>query len=921
MCKKLVLLAVLLVLISVVAVQAEIVITTENGNGADTYLSNDNQGAEYGPDINHGSDTTLKAFRQYADTRSKAAFIRFDISNITGDLSDAILTFDLTWANGGAKSTDVYGLIDEDLDFWDENTITYNNAPGVLPASLGNYLLDTTKYVLLGTISVPGASSSYPVTFSSNPTDLPLGNFLSSDTNGLVTFIFIGPSNNEGEIASKEHETDNPPTLTLPSAAIGPKTTASKPNPSYEAQDISRDIILKWSPGEFAITHNLFYGTDFNDVNDATTASPLSAVVKEGIDVNNFDPGRLAFNTTYYWRIDEVNDPLTPGQYKGPVWSFTVEPVALKVPASDIKATASSSYSGYDPNDTINESGLDTDNMDLHSGNQIDMWVSTPEANDVWIRYDFDKAYELHQMMVWNFNLSMILNAGFKDVTVEYSLDGQSWAEVPDVPEFAKGDGTNTYKYNTVVDLGDVAAKSVRLTAKSNWGMQFSGLSEVRFMYIPVWTREPKPDDEAIDVPWNATLSWRPGREASQHKVYISANEQMVIDGNAPVNTVSSNSYSPTLALGQTYYWRVDEVNNAEVPTSWEGDIWSFSTEDYITVDDFEDYNDTQPYTVWDTWIDGLTDTTYGGSRMGNEYEPFCEEEIVYGGEQSAPLYYNVTSASKSEVVANTSNLKIGSDWTKGSPETLVLWFYGTIDNSADKLYVKLNSSKVYYDGDLLNLTRPAWWAWSISLSQFNVNLANIQTITIGLEKAGGTGAESHIDIDEIRLYRAEPPIPAEYVWIEAESGNITAPFETLTQLAGASGGQYIGKANGAGDNTAASPAPDATATYSFTVSGGNYLIGLRVNGYDGSNGVWVRIQGASAIMTVDGEEASLTSGWLDSNNFDGGAFWHWINVVADDNTDDPEVVYTLEAGTYTLEIANRDDGTMIDAIRIMSAD
>ncbi|MEJ2648157.1 MAG: AbfB domain-containing protein [Sedimentisphaerales bacterium] len=698
---------------------------------------------------------------------------------------------------------------------------------------------------------------------------------------------------------------------------------ASNPVPEDVAIDVPREPILSWKPGKYASAHNVFIGTDFNDVNDATLADPLSATLFEGLDVNNLSPGRLAYDTVYYWRVDEVNAPSSPGTWKGLVWSFTGEEYAPKIPASDITASASGSYGSYNPINTINEVGLDPNHMDLHSNGQPTMWLSNPGApNSVWVRYDFDKVYKVHQMLVWNYNYPMLLKAGFKDVVVEYSLDGQSWTEVPDVPQFAQGTGSNGYKYNTVVDFDDAIVKSVRIKLLTNWGMTISGLSEVRFTYIPVWARDPEPEDESVGFPWNTTLAWRPGREASQHNVYISTDEQAVIDGTVNPQTVSQASCGPlSLMLTTKYYWRVDEVNNSEAPSLWTGDVWSFTTSDYITIDNFEDYNNTQPYTVWDTWIDGLTDTTYGGSRMGNEYEPFCEEEIVYGGEQSAPLYYNVTSASKSEVVANTSNLKIGSDWTKGSPETLVLWFYGTIDNSADKLYVKLNSSKVYYDGDLLNLTRPAWWAWSISLSQFNVNLANIQTITIGLERAGGTGAESHIDIDEIRLYRAEPPIPAEYVWIEAESGNITAPFETLTQLAGASGGQYIGKANGAGDNTAASPAPDATATYSFTVSGGNYLIGLRVNGYDGSNGVWVRIQGASAIMTVDGEEASLTSGWLDSNNFDGGAFWHWVNVVADDNTDDPEVVYTLEAGTYTLEIANRDDGTMIDAIRIMSAD
>ncbi|MEJ2647846.1 MAG: LamG domain-containing protein, partial [Sedimentisphaerales bacterium] len=458
--------------------------------------------------------------------------------------------------------------------------------------------------------------------------------------------------------------------------------SAAEPNPENGYPDAPRDVTLSWKEGPYAVTHNLFFGTDFNDVNDATIESPLGAFALEGIDVNNYDIGRLEFSTTYYWRVDEVNAPSSPGTWRGGIWSFTVEPVAYKVPSSDIAASASGSYGNYDPNDTINEAGLDASNLDLHL------------------------------------------------------LDGQTWTEVPDVPEFAQGTGTNTYKYNTVVDLGDVVATSVRIKQQTNWGMTVSGLSEVRFTYIPVWAREPKPEDEAVDVPWNATLTWRAGREASQHKVYVSANEQMVIDGNAPVNTVSNNSYSPNLALGQTYYWRVDEVNNAEVPALWQGDVWSLTTEDYITVDDFEGYNDTQPYTVWDTWIDGLTDTTYGASRMGNEYEPFCDEDITYdGSEQSAPIYYNISSATKSEVFVNTANLKVGSDWTKGSPETLVLWFYGNPGNSADKLYIKLNNSqKVYYNGDQLNVTRPLWWQWNIGLSEFSVDLANVQSITIGLE-------------------------------------------------------------------------------------------------------------------------------------------------------------------------------------------
>ncbi|MEJ2649145.1 MAG: LamG domain-containing protein [Sedimentisphaerales bacterium] len=201
--------------------------------------------------------------------------------------------------------------------------------------------------------------------------------------------------------------------------ALNPEK-AKSPEPENEDPDVPRDIVLGWKPGIYAATHNLFIGTDFNDVNDATAANPLSADFIEGLDANTYDPGRLEFGTIYYWRVDEVNAPSTPGTWTGETWSFTVEPVGYKVPASDIKASASGSYGNYDPNDTINEVGLVASNMDLHLNAQPDMWLSNPGApNSVWIQYDFDKVYKLHQMLVWNYNYPMLLKAGFKDVTVE----------------------------------------------------------------------------------------------------------------------------------------------------------------------------------------------------------------------------------------------------------------------------------------------------------------------------------------------------------------------------------------------------------------------------------------------------------------------------------------------------------------------
>ncbi|MBN1972794.1 MAG: LamG domain-containing protein, partial [Sedimentisphaerales bacterium] len=135
-----------------------------------------------------------------------------------------------------------------------------------------------------------------------------------------------------------------------------PEGAASEPNPENEETDVVKNTILSWKTGEFAAdggTHNVFIGTNFNDVNNATIASHDNVTLTEGLDVNNFDPGSLEFGAIYYWRVDEVNAPSNPGTYTGTVWSFTVEPYALKLPAENITATAISSIKNNDPNDTI----------------------------------------------------------------------------------------------------------------------------------------------------------------------------------------------------------------------------------------------------------------------------------------------------------------------------------------------------------------------------------------------------------------------------------------------------------------------------------------------------------------------------------------------------------------------------------------
>ena len=76
--------------------------------------------------------------------------------------------------------------------------------------------------------------------------------------------------------------------------------------------------ILSWTQGAGATSHDVYFGTNFNDVNDANRTNPLGVLKSQGQMVNTYDP-TLAPYTTYFWRIDEVN---RPGIRKGEVWDF-----------------------------------------------------------------------------------------------------------------------------------------------------------------------------------------------------------------------------------------------------------------------------------------------------------------------------------------------------------------------------------------------------------------------------------------------------------------------------------------------------------------------------------------------------------------------------------------------------------------------
>ena len=693
--------------------------------------------------------------------------------------------------------------------------------------------------------------------------------------------------------------------------AVSP-ALASYPSPAHEATDVPRDVVLGWTPGEFASPingHKVYLSDNFNDVNDGIGGITHSAS-------SYAPPQRLDLGTTYYWRVDEVNNVNPESPWTGDVWSFTTELVGY--PIENITATASSSHQAdMGPENTVNGSGLDANA--LHSIEAADMWLSGNEPLGAWIQYELDKVYKLHEMRIWNSNqaIESLVGFGLKGVTIEHSTNGIDWTTLAGVPEFAQAPGAAGYAHNTTVDLGGTAAKYVKITASSNWGFlpQF-GLSEVRFFYIPVWAREPSPDSGATGVEPDVVLSWRAGREAATHDVYISTDEQAVIDGNAPVATVTETSYGPlSLDLAQTYYWKINEVNLAETPTMLEGNLWNLTTREFLIVDDFESYNDLDPddpesNRIFNVWIDGYGDAT-NGSLVGYDAAPFAEQTIVHSGEQSMPFFYNNTGGAAYSEAGRT--FAAPQNWTKAGAVTLVLYFHGTT-GSTGQLYVKINDAKVVYDGDAADIAKPRWKQWNIELAPLGAGVQNVTKLSVGVDGGGATGT---LYVDDIRLYRLAPEIvvPSEEIWIEAESAaTITAPLQIYDDPA-ASGGKYIGTDDGIG-NENSNPPPDGIATYNFTVAGGTYKISSRIN-ISGGNSFWVQIQGA----TIPAETELDPSGWVNWNDMPDAGSWFWADVFSDDDDQDATVLFTMPAGTYTLEIARREDGAMLDVIVISKID
>ncbi|MBL7186330.1 MAG: LamG domain-containing protein [Phycisphaerae bacterium] len=475
-------------------------------------------------------------------------------------------------------------------------------------------------------------------------------------------------------------------------------TIAEKPDPQDGALYEDTWVNLSWSPGDFAVSHDVYLGDNFDDVSDGTPGAPAFRGNQTGTFLVAGFPGfpypdGLVPGTTYYWRIDEVNDTEPNSPWKGDVWSFSIPPKTAYSP---------------DP----------ADGAEFVDPNAILSWTPGYGAriHTVYFGDNFDDVSNAT-------GGTPIGTASYSPAALE-SEKVYYWR----VDEF---DAVETHK-------GDI------------WAFTTPGA-----------VGNPQPANGAVDVQINATLSWTAAETAASHELYFGTDPDAVKNATTASpeyvgpRALGAESYDPgRLAWDGSHAWRVDEVYPDKTV---KGLVWTFATADFILVDDFESYNDIDPpdpasNRVFDKWIDGFGTTT-NGALVGNDLPPYAEKTIVHGGAQSMPyLYDNNLKTSEASLT-----LVYPRDWTAVGVTKLSLWFRGGSTNSAERMFIALNGTAVVYHDDASATQVAKWTEWVIDLQEFaGVNLSNVNTITIGLgtkgsPAAGGTGT---MYFDDIRLYR-----------------------------------------------------------------------------------------------------------------------------------------------------------------------
>ncbi|MBN2180612.1 MAG: LamG domain-containing protein, partial [Sedimentisphaerales bacterium] len=520
--------------------------------------------------------------------------------------------------------------------------------------------------------------------------------------------------------------------------------SAYNPSPANGAKYVDINADLAWNPGFNAVSHDVYFGTDRNAMLNADSTSPEfkgnHTELALELDTLEYD------TVYYWQVNERNNDmTLTNGEIWSfrtiPETPITDPNLVGWWKLDDDGGSVILDWSGLGNNGTVvgeplwitGQIGgaLDFDGIDdcIDIGNPASLDINDVITVMAWIKMDAAANGEDQSFVTKGNNSYGLRHAGTNNIQfrlndtilvdspVDESFSGQ-WRHVA-----GTYDGSQLKLYidgslkNTADSPGTIPSSIYNVNiGRESVGNRFlydGAIDDIQIHHRvlaqediaqamrgdPLLAWNPNPGNGALlDLIAFDGLSWSAGDEAAEHDVYFGTDKDTVADANTSTLDVyrgrqTSAGYIPPEAIegGRTYFWRIDEINNDS--TVSKGITWTFTIADYLIVDDFESYNDLDvdlegSNRIYLTWFDGYDNPSQNGSTMGYptpnfaDGEHFVDTEITHGGSQSAPIFYNNTTASLSEVTANTSDLPIGTNWTIGSPDTLSLWIYGDPNNS-----------------------------------------------------------------------------------------------------------------------------------------------------------------------------------------------------------------------------------------------
>jgi len=587
-----------------------------------------------------------------------------------------------------------------------------------------------------------------------------------------------------------------------------PPRKAYNPFPANGSKYLPLDAKLTWTPGSGAKLHTVYFGTKFEDVNNATTGGTRQAPA-------TYTPaGPLAKGATYYWRVDEF-DVLTT--HKGDVWSFTTMPdTKITDPAlvgwwkfDEGFGAKAADFSGYGNDGTLGGNAkwvegtmggalslqggyvtIDGVDNDVTGTNMtLSIWIKTTQGTEgeLFALNDSGGSYAL----LFGIQGGNVYRWDTADEQFPPAINDDQWHMITYVRNGSTAyiyvDGVQRVAQSSTFTLDSVTLWSIgQEWDPPNASDMYQGLVDDARIYNkaltadevkelmrgdPLLAWKPSPDKgSTVDVDKaKLGVSWSAGDGATQHDVYFGTNQAAVTNATASDTTgvyrgrKAATSYTPTEALAWgsgPYYWRIDEVKaDGTIST---GAVWSFSVANYLIVDDFEAYNDIDEKAagsnrIYLSWIDGYGTTT-NGAQAGNLNPPFAETRgaYVHSGNQAMPLGYDNNRKSSQAV----RTLTPAKDWTRESVANLSLWFRGDSTNAAERMYVSINGKAPVYHTNATAAQLTTYTEWVIPLSTFagqGTGLNNVTSIAIGLGTPGNTtvaGGTGTVYIDDIRLTR-----------------------------------------------------------------------------------------------------------------------------------------------------------------------